>query len=132
MSHPVLVLDDVLPYGGQSGPFAVVSGSDRAAFVSLELAHWEQREARDVGGFEFLIGAYTVANVAQRQLSVCVSVCLLSGRITLNNQAINLNDQQKGGKSSLCCLKTLNKDDQMATTAERCGRCCSNGAKNRS
>lgn len=39
MSHPVFILNDVLPDGGQRGPLAVVGGSDGAALVSLELTH---------------------------------------------------------------------------------------------
>ena len=38
-THPILILDDILPYGGQGRPFTVVSGSDGAAFVSFEFAH---------------------------------------------------------------------------------------------
>lgn len=39
VSHPVLVLDDVLPNGSQCGPLAVVGGSDGAALVCLKLTH---------------------------------------------------------------------------------------------
>lgn len=38
-THPILILDDVLPYGGQGRPFTVVSGSDSAALVGFEFAH---------------------------------------------------------------------------------------------
>lgn len=38
-AYTVLILDDVLPDGGQRGPFAVISGPHRTSFVSLELTH---------------------------------------------------------------------------------------------
>lgn len=38
--HPILVLDDVLPDGGQGRPLAVVRCPHCTAFVSLELAHF--------------------------------------------------------------------------------------------
>lgn len=38
-AHPVLVLDDVLAYGGQRGPLAVVGGTHGTALVGFELAH---------------------------------------------------------------------------------------------
>lgn len=41
-AHPVLVLDDVLPDGGQRGPLAVTGRAHSAALVGLELAHWER------------------------------------------------------------------------------------------
>ena len=41
VAHPVLVLDDVVSYGGQRGPFAVVGGADRTALMGLELTNCE-------------------------------------------------------------------------------------------
>lgn len=38
-THPILVLDDVLPYRCQGRPLTVVGGSDSAAFVGFEFAH---------------------------------------------------------------------------------------------
>lgn len=38
-AYTVLVLDDVLPDGGQRGPFAVIGCPHRTSFVSLELTH---------------------------------------------------------------------------------------------
>jgi len=39
MSHPFLVLDDVISYGGQSGPFAVVGGANSTALMSFKLTN---------------------------------------------------------------------------------------------
>lgn len=39
--YPVLIFYDILPYGSQGGPFAVISGSDRTAFMCFELANWK-------------------------------------------------------------------------------------------
>lgn len=39
ITHPFLVLDDVVSYGGQRGPFAVVGGADCTALMSLELTN---------------------------------------------------------------------------------------------
>ena len=39
VTHPLLVLDDVIPYGGQRGPFAVAGGAHCTALVGLELTH---------------------------------------------------------------------------------------------
>ena len=41
-AYPVLVLDDVLPDGGQRGPLAVTGRTHSTAFVGLELTHWER------------------------------------------------------------------------------------------
>lgn len=37
-AHPILILNNVISYGGQCGPLAVVGGAHGAAFMSLELA----------------------------------------------------------------------------------------------
>lgn len=44
-AYPVLVLDDVLPDGGQRGPLAVTGRTHSTAFVGLELTHWERTSA---------------------------------------------------------------------------------------
>jgi len=36
---PIFIFNDVLPYGSQGRPFAVVGGSDSTTFVSFEFAH---------------------------------------------------------------------------------------------
>lgn len=38
-THPILILNDVLPDRGQRCPFAVVGGPDCASFVGLEFTH---------------------------------------------------------------------------------------------
>lgn len=38
-THPILILDDVPADGRERGPFAVISGSDSAAFMDLKLTH---------------------------------------------------------------------------------------------
>lgn len=38
-AHPFLVLNNVISYGGQRGPFAVVGRANGTALVSLELAN---------------------------------------------------------------------------------------------
>lgn len=42
-AYPVLVLNDVLPDGGQRGPLAVAGGSHSTAFVGLKFTHCERR-----------------------------------------------------------------------------------------
>lgn len=42
LTHPILILDDVLPDGRKCRPFAVIRGSDRTAFMSLKLTHCKQ------------------------------------------------------------------------------------------
>lgn len=45
-AHPVLILDDVISYGGQRGPLAVVGGANGTAFMSLELADCRRQVSR--------------------------------------------------------------------------------------
>lgn len=40
-TYPILILDNILPYGSQGGPFTVISGPDSAAFMGFEFAHWK-------------------------------------------------------------------------------------------
>lgn len=42
--YPILILDDVLPDGGQRGPLAVIGCAHSTPFVGLELAHCERRD----------------------------------------------------------------------------------------
>lgn len=39
ITHPFLILNDIISYGGQRGPFAVVGGANGTALVSLELTN---------------------------------------------------------------------------------------------
>lgn len=49
VSHPVLILDDVLPDRSQSCPLTVVGGSDRAALMSLKLTHCSRKQKSERG-----------------------------------------------------------------------------------
>lgn len=47
-THAVLVLDDVLPNGGESRPLTVVGGSNCTALVSLKLTNCNTHNIRHV------------------------------------------------------------------------------------
>lgn len=38
-TYPILILNNILSYGSQGGPFTVVGGSDSTAFMGFEFAH---------------------------------------------------------------------------------------------
>ena len=48
-AYPVLVLDDVLPDGGQRGPLAVTGRTHSTAFVGLKLTHCERMNTLTLG-----------------------------------------------------------------------------------
>lgn len=47
-TYPIFILNYVVSYGGQRGPFAVVGGTNCAAFVSFELTNFNGQKRKNI------------------------------------------------------------------------------------
>ena len=54
-TYPILILNNILPYRSQGGPFTVVSGSDSTAFMGFEFAHWKSNEHKNQSNDYFYV-----------------------------------------------------------------------------